>query len=331
MATKILHLDASLGVTVDGSSKITQWNDQSGNGYNLTATNFSDATDGKGTLVINQLNGKPIVRFPLRMQVSLGTTLTTDVVFFMVVKYTGTNINGNSWFDNAGIETVKRLSFSRSGQVGASGRIIVDTSDINPTNSISPVNNTWYMIKGGMSASALKTYCRVNRNGGSWTNGGTQPSFTKFLLGNYYSAGHTALGDMVELILYSSITDTEANDVEQILNTKYALGLDNSLDFITLEEEQLYSPRLDEALVDFVTLEEEQLPLAIPEELQEFSVEEKDLDFTTLEIILDESVDRSDPVTTDITLVESLDPFTIPVPVKIMVQGGSRVVLGKLI
>jgi len=48
-------------------------------------------------------------------------------------------------------------------------------------------------------------------------------------------------------------------------------------------------------------------------------------------IIVIESIDRSDPVVTDITLVESLDPFTMPTPVKIMVHSGSRGILGKLI
>ena len=106
-----------------------------------------------------------------------------------------------------------------------------------------------------------------------------------------------------------------------------------TLDFITLEEEQLYPVRTDEVSVDFVTLEEEQLPFLVPEEFQEISALEKDLDYTTLDMsLVEQNILDETPIFNEIILEESLDSFTPPPPPKVTihVNARSKGILGKI-
>jgi hypothetical protein len=104
-----------------------------------------------------------------------------------------------------------------------------------------------------------------------------------------------------------------------------------TLDFITLEEEQLFqNMRMDEIYYDFTTLEEEQLPLIVSEELQEINIVEQDLDYTNIEMIMSEYVDDIN-INIELIFCESTDPYTPPNGPKRMVATSGKMILNKLI
>lgn len=67
------------------------------------------------------------------------------------------------------------------------------------------------------------------------------------------------------------------------------------------------------------------------ENVQEFSVEEQDLDFITLEMsLVEKDILEDTPILTEIILNESVETFITPTPVKV-IASGTKILLGKLI
>lgn len=319
MATKILHLDASIGVTVDGSNLVSQWNDQSGNNYHVTQS------DGlkKPLLVANALNGKPVISFNRTfLDKTFASVITVPITFFIVFDFPSASVNQN--IIGACTTTNMQKFQYHSGQLKLNG----DTGSYSGYAKTVPFGYTLVSARNGSSAYIKEGFTtKINHS--------TPLNMGSIRLGwDYYtSSGWQFTGNIAELRIYTDMTTTEAFAVEQELNAKYALGYTyENVDFITLEEEQLYPIRNDEVSVSFVTLEEEQLPLTMPEELQEFSLEEKDLDFTTLEMsVIEKDTLEETPIFSEIILEESLDPFTQAASVKRMVHANSKCILGKLI
>lgn len=293
MATKILHLDAALGVTKDGSNLVSQWNDQSGLNYHVV----QGTTANKPIWVDAVLNGKPIIRFDGSndyLNKLFGVTYAQPITIISVFKTSESNSGAKIILDGYNSSSSFIYGLNNNYLYGNVGVALLGTTQIGTsTYQIGAVkfNNTSSVVRLNSINETIGS--TANLNG---LNGVT--------IGARYNYGNAFNGDLAEIIVYSDITGQELFEVEQQLAIKYGLTYPKeTLDFITLEEEQLYSPRLDEASVDFVTLEEEQLPLAIPELLSEAIVVEQDLDVLPLEVIVNEYIsDELYPVS--ITVVE---------------------------
>jgi len=277
MATKILHLDASLGVTVDGSNLVSQWNDQSGLGNHVVQATPSN----KPLLVTNVINGKPVVRFNRTyLDKTFSSVLSVPVTFFIVFNFTSTGVNENIF---GAVGTTNNLNFQyHNGQLKING----DTGSQSGFAKTTPFGYTLISARNGSSAYIKEGFTTKINHACPLNMGSIRLGWDAWL-----SANWEFIGDIAEIRVYTDMTTQESFAIEQELNAKYALGYSyENVDFITLEEEQLYPTRTDEVSVDFVTLEEEQLPLQIPETFSEVLATEQDLEVTELEVILDEFV-----------------------------------------
>lgn len=200
-------LDAALGITKDGADLVAQWNDQSGNGHNCTATN-------KPLWVDNQINSLPSVRFDgvNDYMISAAFVLNQPVTIFFVLK-----VISNTGQDMWGIGRGARVEFSEEAPNPNEATIYAGTAQVGSTAFN---DTTWYLWTGifnGVNSSLRKNADAKNSGNAGGNN------LTGYYLGRSTIASYSNI-EIAEMLIYDS-TLSDANEliVRTYLNNKYGI------------------------------------------------------------------------------------------------------------
>jgi len=236
-----LWLKADAGVTLSGSN-VTAWADQSGNGFNA----IGNVVDGVNpTFVSNVRNGKPALRFGSNGDATVLRTAPTtfgnsgEFTIFTVYQY---NDADNIW---AELISKGDLATSEGSQFSISPRFIssydpelsafgVMGDDYNWTFLYqNPASTSWAIVCGTQSVTnnSQKYFVNGSLASESASVGAINQLNIEIGIGNSgsnstpssaSSGGYS--GDLAEVIFYNrAVTNTERQQVEAYLNTKYAI------------------------------------------------------------------------------------------------------------
>lgn len=230
-----LWLKADAGVTVSGT-KVTQWDDQSGNnrhhtqGTDLNRPDYINSTDPY------LFNHQPTLRFNRTNQNRLETpsynsSLTNSVYLFVVSRLeTGSGYGGNTWHTTYSFNS----DCLHSHWFGTNTRARISCAERNASDlQVTYALNSYILPKGtgtldpsprifwnGSSATVAKTSYTINNN--TFTVGSDR-NYTDFMN-----------GDIAEVIIYNGTSTTSnipADDLAKIqsyLALKYGISLDPS-------------------------------------------------------------------------------------------------------
>lgn len=206
----------------DGNT-ITQWDDLSDNANHLT-----EATNPP-IYKTNQMNGLPVVRFDGMATILTKTfsAIITDFTVFVVARInTGAaNPTGGGAFSSSSSNVAKNLVIDTNVTPG--WRILM-RNDADTANSVITLSDV---------VNDQATILRVVTNGSGATGAAnnvvatpvsdpTQTHTNRFRLGSNRAATLFFAGDIAEVIVYhNDLSDSDIDQVERYLATKYAITL----------------------------------------------------------------------------------------------------------
>jgi PKD repeat protein len=209
-----LWLRADAGV-VQSAGVVSQWNDQSGNGFNLTQA----TTTNRPTLVslIPTLNNKPVVRFDGTndfLSVDFGQDFSQPNTYFIVYDNKKLTTISSGIFD--GLVDGKRNTFIWNNGIRVLGGTTSTTVTYTKTQPYSYLLNTIIY-----SSSSSKLY-----ENGNLKSAGTiaTDAISGFQIGRRtFFATQYLTGDVAEVLFYNrNLSDSEQQQVEKYLMDKYA-------------------------------------------------------------------------------------------------------------
>jgi len=199
-------------VVKDGSNYVSQWNDNSGNGFHpIQATGTYQPL-----WVDNELNGHPVIRFDGAddfLDVSFGQTFEQPNAIFIVWK---ANNETSTAFSTDATNYVNGSFYTTSNQISLDFGTRIRTSNTNVFGN--NVLNT--LIGNGINS-------HIRENAVSLTNGNTGNNpiniFSVGKLSGY--SGWWLSGNVAEIIYCNSLlTETQRQFVEEYLMNKYNLS-----------------------------------------------------------------------------------------------------------
>lgn len=208
-----LWLDPNFGITMDGSNKVSLWNDKSGQGNNAVQATYSQQPVFTAAVINNQ----PVLRFTAASSQTMvvSTNFPAPVTVLCVERLTsGANsrmltARFNNWL--LGFWGGARAQGYFEGWVTPSGT--------------PAANTTWYLYSctipgAGQNSTVYEngTVIAASQNGVTGPNG--------FSLSGYFASSEFSNGDIAEVILYNRVlTSQEWQGVQSYLATKYALSV----------------------------------------------------------------------------------------------------------
>jgi len=236
-----LWFEADVGVTVDGSNKVSTWADQSGGGWNATQTTAAN----RPAYVTNVINGKPVVRgfsSTAFLNLTYGNSTThsplnglSGVTVFMVTSCSSATPNSGWQWMADGLDW-DALGFTESAEWGCFG-VIPAQSRIGWRfgSGGSAGNHTWTRPTNIGTAFSLTTVehnvttdtVYVGGTLGTTVTGAGDPLARISEVG-YIGRGHYATyfpGDIAEIIvLTSAASNADRQAVESYLGGKYNIA-----------------------------------------------------------------------------------------------------------
>ena len=207
-----LHLDASESSTItkDSSNLVSQWNDFSSQGNNI-----SQATSSKQPLFVeNVQNGRPVIRFDgsndmLQRTTYVNGALTQPNTVFYVGK-----IGGNEDFTFA------------SGTLGSENSVLTTGSNLTMyAGSIYGADNAVTTLQ--QYTFLYNTTSSTMRVNGSQTDTGSVGTHTMqgFTVGANYTDAQWSAIDVCEILVYNgTLSDTNRDEIESYLMEKWGLS-----------------------------------------------------------------------------------------------------------
>ena len=202
-------------ITTNGSGNVTRWNDKSTGGHDVTASAGKEPG-----YVLNQVNGKPAVRFSNGPSMGATWAITGDQTFFVIAKATEYQ-SMLRWQNNGGTAYVAYdwgvnhwlINYANGG--AAAG---IDAG--------LGVNNTWKVCGVLMdigTANGVVTYTNgVAVTTTTWNTGYSSDS--TFYIGSYNNSSEYMNGDIAEILVYGRALDVdERGQVGGYLANKYGL------------------------------------------------------------------------------------------------------------
>ncbi|MEM2974451.1 MAG: DUF2341 domain-containing protein, partial [Candidatus Micrarchaeia archaeon] len=215
-----LWLDANDATTItkDGSNKVSQWRDKSGNGNYMIQGDYNR----QPTYVTGVLNGKPVIRMSEDSAQTLytDTNFPTPVSVIYVVRQTGggspermLSAKNNNWLLGYWYNARRQAYFE--GWVSSSGSPATDTNwHIYSAVIPGPGQNSKAYEDGVLFAE--------NQNGVTGPNG--------LCLSGHYCSSEFSNGEIAEILVYNkALSDAERQGLENYLRFKYNLGGTGSL------------------------------------------------------------------------------------------------------
>ncbi len=213
-----LDADDAGTITKDASDFVSQWDDKSGEGNDV-----SQATGSKQPKWIDNVqNSKPIIRFDaiddfLNRTTFVNGALTQPNTVFVVCKMPDTTTATNGFvFDG---NTTRHL-FTHNDILGASDYDIFAGVELKPPTTVDTTNILLYTIHFNTTAGSLRKSKSQISSGNVGTN-----TFNGIVLAVPITlADSFSNPDIAELLVYNkSLTTTERDDVETYLTDKWAV------------------------------------------------------------------------------------------------------------
>lgn len=218
----IVWLRSDLGVTqsITHPGNITQWNDQSGNGYNVSqGTQASQPTyvSSGGTNNLPYLNFGSTELGNANLQNTSFTFSPFPADIFIIA--TPTNITSNN-------HVLLDLGITNDYTVINSGFFsLYDGSYINDENII-PATNITYLVEA-CNLGTASSFVAVN--GGTPTVGSVgsaSQAATAITIGNYYGTGFNWVGNIYEIVICNYLLSSlQRNQMLTYINTRYGIGV----------------------------------------------------------------------------------------------------------
>ncbi len=240
--TVALWVKSSVGVTADGSGNVSQWNDLSGNGNNLTDEGFGPPYD---PILATNASGYPVIRFVgtngsafnfLEAADSPSLEITSNMTIFAVVNF-ATLIGGTNG------EIVSKVNVNNQNQPNPydyyananAGAVILyrgnGSTPANVNSSTLPTTGLTHLLDVVMQGTNVTHRLDGKSNGGgnmtpiAITDGG-QPLF----IGTRQDSRNRLTGDLSELILVgSALSSSDTASMENYLTTEYNIVAINPL------------------------------------------------------------------------------------------------------
>lgn len=227
----LAHFDASIGITLNGSSEVTAWADKSGNGNHLVQSSPTSLPQ----ITNNFIRGRPVVSFTnndilVNDSISHSATAWTFIFVSSLVDIQGEEAarimggirfaGGVRWGFNMGKSAGDGL-----GYAGAGGG-----TNIGPGEYVAP--NVFRIRTYLKSASRWKVYSNGKQfaNSSADASNPTSPmgisigTESNLIPGNEGAQAQALRGNIAEVIIYSrEITESERADVELYLRAKYGI------------------------------------------------------------------------------------------------------------
>ena len=214
-------------VTVDGSNKVSQWRDRSGNGYHLAQATGANqpvfsATGGPNSQPELQFDGTnhwmANTSFP-----DFADVATIYSVYDMEAGDTSQlayEITSGTGALNTGIQEIYDSTTSLHRAAAGGG-----TKSVTVTESLPVVAKVRCLVYDGAGASTLKFYENGTQVGGTTTSVGLLTNtLARLYIGKTTTANYLLKGGMSALLIYQGVhTDAQRNSVERYLGAPYAL------------------------------------------------------------------------------------------------------------
>jgi len=223
-----LWLKSDSGVTLSGSN-VTSWTDQSGNGNNAVTN-----TGEEPTFVSSFLNGNPAIEFDGHgqiMEIADANSLDfLNMSSFIVLKYIGEGTGNN-------IVYIKNADAGSPADQAMYGLVATNFGKVSFSQNVGGWNDhqTQIDIQDSITKILSMTYDGINQrvySNGDYSdvfniNGNIKTSTGVLQIGGYNKSFNDAeyfYGQIAEIIMYNrAVTNTERQQVESYLNTKYAI------------------------------------------------------------------------------------------------------------
>jgi len=200
-------------ITKDGSNRVSQWNDLSGNSNNFVQGD----SNRRPTYLANILNGKPVIR----ISESTSQTMTTSTNFPSPV----TVIYAVRMYDLSGAERMLSGLYNNwlLGYWGGSGKQAYFEGWVSPGGGVANDMN-WHVYSAVIPGPGQnsKVYgdgmlLYSNQNGVTGPNG--------LSLSGHTAGSEFSNGDIAEVVVYNkALSDTERANIEKYLASKYGLS-----------------------------------------------------------------------------------------------------------
>lgn len=212
-------IEADLGVTRDGSDRVSAWADQS-----PKAAHYAQATGADQALyVAAQLNGHPVIRFDPANTEWMGATLdgahTQPTTVFMLMKPTVTGSQRNWLCRNGGATPQHSILASGSGGVV---RVSAGTNLDGTTNVQGAFTAICFSLDTAAGAIFVQNFATAEATGA--TSNGTWGSAV--YLGRNNAGTIFADGDLAAMVCMDGIASAgERTIVKNYWNAKYSQGI----------------------------------------------------------------------------------------------------------
>lgn len=219
-----LWLDANDAATItkDGGNLVSQWDDKSGEGNNV-----SQATPSQQPLWVDAVqNGLPIIRFDgvndfLKRSTYVGGVLAQPNTAFVVCKFPGIASGTLApVFDGGSGNSQRNLFYNQQPATSTTGHVVfAGTGLVNTTTTKDTTNIRLYdLVFNGGSSRLFRDSVQLSAgNAGTFPMGGVS-------LAVFNNVTFFANPDIAEILIYNKLLTTqEKDDVRDFLNTKWGL------------------------------------------------------------------------------------------------------------
>lgn len=215
---------SSVDCTTDGAS-LTTWNDQSGNGRNVTQGTSTKRPTCKNNGVDN-LNGFPVLRFDGTddfLKTSTEVSWPTEMSVFWVVK----SSTGFPSYPLTGVGSVLAMYFQFDS---ATTWRFSGYNTSNAANGMDPTaisSGAWTVMSAMLRASTCELYANGSTDGSTARTGTNNSGNAHLTIGAYGEGTFGWLtGDTVELDIYfSDIGDTNRQGAQNCLGGRYGITI----------------------------------------------------------------------------------------------------------
>jgi hypothetical protein len=212
-----LDADDSDTITLNGGT-VSQWNDKSGNGYNVSQSTASN----QPTYTASALNGKSVVRFDGGDELNGSATVvggSTNRTVFVVF-----NCNNFGTTPAYGVTLGDSTSNGESFGVSREIAVRVNSGYRTWTTAVDSTHAIVTIVLDGTSTTGLSAWKNGSILTANLTSARTLNTAAGFIVGNG-TAGGELNGDVAEIIVYNSALSTsDRQSVESYLSIKWGIS-----------------------------------------------------------------------------------------------------------
>jgi hypothetical protein len=235
---RIVHLDAALGVTMDGSNRVSSWVDQANN------IAYTESTDGnKPVYVASQAAGLPAIKSVAASSQRLFAT--SDILgaaigghmkpihVFIVFSFTG-SAQGTMWSCNPGSTNYIEMLYAgyygyHSAIAGGADKTIKWKYFGSPPAGCTMISVHHSNYDGRLVSVRMDSTPIVDRGDMYLNNTAMAMKYMSLFCRAYGAGGFATKGPYVsmalfEMIITTSISEEESRQVDEYLNNKYGLN-----------------------------------------------------------------------------------------------------------